>query len=289
MTVQGAAPQRWRGVLLGLAAVVGFWGVAVVLLVGAHIALDAAGLGRRDSGAVEHPLSIVGAIVATVATLAASAVFAKLERRPPLAFGLAGSRRFQRLGLGAAAGLAAMLSVVGVLWICGAIGFAMPIAGVGERLFFGSVWAVGALSTAGFEEMLFRGYPLQRLTEAVGFPVAVLLTSAVFGLAHMGNGLDGLVGLVTAGVIGALLAISVRLTGSLWWAIGFHAAWNWCQSYVVGAANSGLRAEGSLFLATPRENPLLSGGGAGPEGSLVVTATALMLLIVLTRRIARAA
>ncbi len=73
---------------------------------------------------------------------------------------------------------------------------------------------------------------------------------------------------LAAAAIGFVFCVSVRVTGSAWWAIGCHAAWDWAETYFYGAADSG-RSAGTLLSAAPAGNPLLSGGADGPEGSLL--------------------
>jgi hypothetical protein len=57
---------------------------------------------------------------------------------------------------------------------------------------------------------------------------------------------------------------------NLWWAIGFHASWDWAQSYLWGTADSGMLIHGHLFSVHPEGNILWSGGSTGPEGSLMI-------------------
>jgi uncharacterized protein len=59
-------------------------------------------------------------------------------------------------------------------------------------------------------------------------------------------------------------------TGSLWWALGFHAAWDWAQSFVLGVADSGAMVQFHLLGTHPQGKALLSGGATGPEGSVFV-------------------
>ncbi|MGB8845772.1 MAG: CPBP family intramembrane glutamate endopeptidase, partial [Terracidiphilus sp.] len=66
-----------------------------------------------------------------------------------------------------------------------------------------------------------------------------------------------------------VFCMSVRFTGSAWWAIGCHAAWDWAETYFYGAVDSGMVGQGHLLSAAPSGNPLLSGGTDGPEGSLL--------------------
>jgi hypothetical protein len=70
-------------------------------------------------------------------------------------------------------------------------------------------------------------------------------------------------------VHGLFYCLLLRLSGSLWLGIGFHAAWNWAQSYLYGTAQSGHLMQGHLFVARARGDALFSGGSAGPEGSLL--------------------
>jgi membrane protease YdiL (CAAX protease family) len=77
-------------------------------------------------------------------------------------------------------------------------------------------------------------------------------------------------GMISAGLIGLIFCLSLSRTGSLWWALGFHAAWDWAQSFVFGVSDSGIMVEGHLLATHPAGKVLLSGGATGPEGSLFV-------------------
>jgi membrane protease YdiL (CAAX protease family) len=80
-------------------------------------------------------------------------------------------------------------------------------------------------------------------------------------------------------MVSLLLALSVWFTGSLWWAIGFHAAWDWGQSFLYGTPDSGVLVRGHYLSSRPRGSVLLSGGETGPEGSIY--AVGLLLLLIL--------
>jgi membrane protease YdiL (CAAX protease family) len=67
-------------------------------------------------------------------------------------------------------------------------------------------------------------------------------------------------------------------TGSLWWGIGFHATWDWAQSYLFGVADSGNISVGRLFITHPQGKTILSGGADGPEGSLFASLALLFTL-----------
>lgn len=115
-----------------------------------------------------------------------------------------------------------------------------------------------------------------------GFWQAAWATSTAFGAYHTANQGETAIGILTASAIGFVFCVSIRVTGSAWWAIGCHAAWDWAETYFYGTANSGFAPPGHLLTATAHGNTLLSGGAAGPEGSLLaVPVTALLLVCLL--------
>lgn len=274
----------WRGIGFS----VGFVVLAIALLAGSGYALHALHIKLHDKSPFETPMVIVGTCLALAMVLIATWIMARVERRSWLDFGLRDGKAWRHFGHGLLVGLGAMLGVSLVLYLTGGMAVRPAGSGVGA-LEFGSIWAVGFLATALFEETLLRGYLLKRLGEATPFPAAVIVTSLLFGLAHLTSGFDAGLAIVDAILVGGILALSVQLTGSLWWAIGFHAAWDWVESYVLGAADSGLRAEGALLHADPAGPVWLSGGASGPEGSVLTFAVGAIALVLLARRVGRSA
>jgi membrane protease YdiL (CAAX protease family) len=129
---------------------------------------------------------------------------------------------------------------------------------------------------------LFPCFALHQKAAARGaFWQAAWVTSTLFGLIHTFNGGENSMGIFAAACIGFVFCVSVRVTGSAWWAIGCHAAWDWSESYFYGTANSGLAARGHLLTSAPFGNPLLSGGADGPEGSVLVLGAIGLLLVLL--------
>jgi membrane protease YdiL (CAAX protease family) len=129
------------------------------------------------------------------------------------------------------------------------------------------VGATILLST--WEELAFRGYPLQLLIVWTGPWPAALATGILFGLAHAGNPGANALGFLNTAINGVLLAWIVMRTGSLWLACGYHTGWNFMASQVLGLVDSGVQAPGSL-LATQLTGPdWVGGGGYGFEASAV--------------------
>jgi CAAX protease family protein len=110
---------------------------------------------------------------------------------------------------------------------------------------------------------------------------AAWVTSTLFAVYHTANGGENGVGIFAAAAIGFIFCVSVRVTGSAWWAIGCHAGWDWGETFFYGTANSGMAAQGHYLSTTPVGNALWSGGTDGPEGSVLVLGAILLLLITL--------
>jgi len=120
-----------------------------------------------------------------------------------------------------------------------------------------------------------------RKTPRSGFWQAAWVTSTLFGSIHTGNGGENWIGIFAAAFIGFVFCVSVWVTGSAWWAIGCHAAWDWAETFFYGTADSGLQPQGHYLTTSPVGNALWSGGADGPEGSLLVIGAILLLLALL--------
>jgi uncharacterized protein len=214
--------------------------------------------------------------------LLATAVMGKIERRSWLDYGLRSRRGVALFARGAFWGALLMAGLVSILALTRAITIAYSGRGLWPLVGSGQVWAAMFLPSAFVEELLFRGYPFFRLARFRGRIRAAIAMSVWFGLAHLGNREETLIGVLQVVSVGLVYCLSVWRTGSLWWAFGAHAAWNWTQSFIFGCANSGLAASGQWLLSTPRGPAWLSGGATGPEGSILsIPAMALMAWIVL--------
>jgi uncharacterized protein len=159
------------------------------------------------------------------------------------------------------------LGTVGV--VCGWLAFAVKGNGA---------WGVYAIALLGLLPCLLLQL---KKVEGSGFWQAAWVTSTLFGFIHVSNNGENFIGIFAAAAIGFVFCVSVRVTGSAWWAIGCHAAWDWGETYFYGAADSGLQAQGHYLTTAPVGNALWSGGTDGPEGSLLVLGIILLLLAAL--------
>ena len=140
------------------------------------------------------------------------------------------------------------------------------------------VWGVYAMAALGVIPCLMLQLAK---SPASGFWQAAWVTSTLFGFIHTGNKGETWIGIFSAAAIGFVFCVSIRVTGSAWWAIGFHAAWDWTQTFFYGTADSGFAAHGHFLTTTPDGAILWSGGTDGPEGSLLVLPVILLVLAAL--------
>ena len=134
----------------------------------------------------------------------------------------------------------------------------------------GALWFFAVPAAA--EEVVFRGYPLQALAERWGAGVALGLTSVGFGCLHFLNPESSWLGAANVAAAGAWLGVVMLRTGSLWWASAAHLGWNWAHGFLADLPVSGLDVVDAPYVAARAVGPeWLSGGGFGPEGSLLST------------------
>ncbi len=192
-----------------------------------------------------------------------------LERRWPDELALRGAGRW--LGRGALTGFALFTAVLAGFALLGLLDWQWrdPQAAVGPLLLLAVVAGVG-------EELLFRGVLFRVLEGSVGTFGAVLLSAALFGLSHAGNpGATTWSSVAIALEAGVMLALAYAWSRNLWFVIGLHAAWNFTQGGIYGAPVSGQQAEahGLFAFELAADAPAwLTGGGFGPEASIVAVA-----------------
>lgn len=212
-------------------------------------------------------------------------IMSRLERRPLGDYGLpvgqAFGGRFWQGALWGAVALAVLL-----LWIAGS--GAMSFGGVATHgmplLGFGAAWALAFLAVGFTEEYLFRGYLLVTLSGSnVGFWGAAAILSILFGALHLHNGGEDAMGALSAGLIGLFLCFTWRRSGSLWFAVGLHSAWDYCESFVFGVPDSGAISAGRVLEPRFHGSRWVTGGSVGPEGSIWVLLIIVLLFMAFMR------
>jgi len=197
-------------------------------------------------------------------------VLARVEGRRWGDYGLPERQAFGKLfWVGTVWGFASLTLLLGTMY--GLRVFAVERLAIhGERLLrFAVFWAVFFLLVGLFEEFLLRGYSQFTLTRATGFWPAAVVTSCAFSVIHINNPGEQWPGLVAVAVIGFFFCLTLRRTGSLWFGVGFHAAWDWGETFFYSVPDSGTVFPGHLLKSVLHGPRWLTGGVVGPEGSLL--------------------
>jgi len=203
-----------------------------------------------------------------ITVLLVTGVAALLERRRIDSYGLPVREAF---GLyfwkGMLAGFLVVIFVGGAMLLTGGMQIhGLALSGT-DLLSYTFLW-LGAMVLVGVnEEYLFRGYALQSLWRGAGFWPAALITTALFAGLHLSkpheNAMD--IGMIFIG--GLALCLSVRRTGTLWWAVGWHTAFDFGQFFIIGTRNGGQTPVGHLFNVTFPGPDWITGGQLGTEAS----------------------
>ncbi len=254
----------------------------VALLIAAILAIAASALGFA-LGKLVPPLgrewtAIVHALLVIVPLLAVYKFIIVRLGEPPrddLEW-TAGAAR--KLGLGLLVGFLIMAVAVAIAAIFGV--YRIVGAGDTSRLV---LEIVGVAIMPGItEELFFRGILFRWIEDFGGSWAALIVTSALFGLAHIMNpNATWFSSFAIAVEAGLLLGGAYMLTRSLWFPMGLHAAWNLTQGEIFDIPVSGIDEHG-LVEAKMAGPQLLSGGQFGLEASLITIslATALGLWII---------
>ena len=150
-----------------------------------------------------------------------------------------------------------------------------------------AAWGATFILVGLAEEFAFRGYLQYTLTTGMGFWPTAILLSALFGLAHAGNPGESKAGLLSVVLFGLLFCLFLRRTGNLWWAVGFHAGWDWGQTFFYGVADSGIPPYHNLFGSVFNGPRWLTGGTVGPEASVFTPIVLVIVAILFTRCLSR--
>jgi CAAX protease family protein len=215
------------------------------------------------------PSLFIEELVGFLIVLLVTGIAALSERRRVGDYGLPVAQGFGRLfWKGMLAGTVVVIFVAGSMIATGAMqvdglalnGMALPL--------FAFLWLGANLLVGLNEEYLFRGYALRVLWRGAGFWPAAIITTAIFAAAHMSKPHENAIDIGMIFILGLAICLSVQRTGTLWWAVGWHAAFDFGQFFLIGTHNGGQEPVGHLLNVTFDGPALLNGGELGTEASV---------------------
>jgi membrane protease YdiL (CAAX protease family) len=211
-------------------------------------------------------------LVVFIATLICTALFAAYEGRRADSYGLPLGRAFgARTWEGALAGLVMAGAVAFGMYALGGMQV-LGIATTGRALALSAFgWLIANLCVGLAEEFWYRSYVLQTLWKSVGFWPAAIVIALNFAADHYfhktGENIWDVITLVS---LSLLMCYSVLRTGTLWFAVGFHVAFDYMQFFVIGTPNGAQVPVGRLLDVRFAGPDWLTGGVLGTEASFLM-------------------
>lgn len=255
----------WR-FLIFVILLVGFWGIG--FRIPPVLRLQQLATKGVLSPTIEFALE---AVFISSAFLAAF-IMSRIEKRSFWSYGIPLKGAFGKLfWQGLAWGLALESLEILLIFALGGYSFGgLALAG-STLLKYALLWAVGFVLVGINEEFTFRGYAQFTLATGLGFWPAAVLLSVAFGVLHLFNPNEGWVGGLSVVMFALFACFTLKRTGNLWFAIGFHAAADYAETFIYSVPDSGFLATGHLLNSSLHAGPRwLTGGQIGPEGSLFV-------------------
>jgi uncharacterized protein len=182
------------------------------------------------------------------------------------------------LGLGGAA----LTIAVGIAAAAGATTFTTKTSSFAALAQSFVIFFILLLVAAAFEEAMVRGFVFQALEHNIGPVAAVAITSAFFGVMHLGNQDVTLFSTFNTILAGVWLGIAYLMTRSLWLATALHVAWNFVMGFIFGLPVSGIKLMKNFAWLDGRSSKgWISGADYGPEGGFAATIALLLCTLVI--------
>lgn len=245
-------------------------GIYIALAMGISFALQWILAAFADRSSLYSPKNLLISEASPLAgAFAAAAAMSQLEGRSFADYGLPFRGAFGKLFLqGAAFGLAEITAVIGAISMLGSYHFgSLAIHGT-DILRWTAFWGAFFVLVGLYEEFAFRGYVQFTLAQAVKFWPAAIVLSVAFGLVHITNSGESKLGVAGVMLTGLFWCFTLRRTGSLWFAIGMHASFDFGETFLYSVPDSGVVFPGHLSNATLAGPSWLTGGSTGPEASV---------------------
>ena len=137
------------------------------------------------------------------------------------------------------------------------------------------------LLQGGTEEVATRGWLLTRIAARANLPLAIAISSSLFGILHLGNSGVTFLSVLNIVLDGVLAGLLLVYTDSIWLVVAQHGTWNYVQGNLLGFQVSGTGADASIFSFTMGSGPdWLTGGEFGAEGSIITTLVLLVSVVI---------
>ena len=221
-------------------------------------------------GTLEVLPTFIREAVQFIAVLVASIVVARREGVSLGVYGLPARDAFQfKFWEGAVWGFVALSALIGALVALKALRIdSIALEGVYVWK-YAFAWAAAFIALGLWKSFSFADLCSSASPRARAFGPQRFVMALSFAFGHLGNHGENVLGILQVFLFGLFASFALERTGSLWFPIGYHAAWDWAQTYFWGTPDSGLASVGHYFTTIPAGPAWLSGGTGGPEGSVL--------------------
>ena len=206
-----------------------------------------------------------------------------IEKNPLSTLGFIKKNWLKYLGLGILLSFLQM-GVIALVYQLGGIGsFELNELSLEPILFILGLFPFWLLQ-GGTEEVATRGWLLTRIAARTNLPLAIAISSSLFGILHLGNAGVTFISLLNIVLDGVLAGLLLIYTDSIWLVVAQHGTWNYVQGNLLGFQVSGTGADASIFSFTMGSGPdWLTGGEFGAEGSIITTLVLLVSVVMVYR------
>lgn len=225
---------------------------------------------RSSYGVLSPTSQLFGELASFLAAFLAAWIMSRLEASPLGLYGLPVRRAFgKEFWFGCLFGLGEICALIGLIAAFGGYSFGSLAEHGGAIAKWALFWGLFFFVVALFEEFFFRGYSLHTLTSSIGFWPAAILLAVAFGLVHKRNPGENWVGVAGVVLVGLFWSFTLKRTGSLWFALGMHATFDFGETFLFSVPDSGMIFSQHLSNATLHGPNWLTGGAPGPEASVI--------------------
>ncbi len=220
-----------------------------------------------------------------IQVLAATWIMARIERRGFLGYGIPAQKPLGRdFQVGLLWGITSTSLLVGLIAAFGGYRIAGLAIHAGTLWYFLGLWVIANLLIGFAEELQFRAYLLSTLADGIGFWAAAIVLSTGFGALHYFlKPHERWEDFASTGLLGLFMCLTVRRTGTLAFAIGFHAAFDFANLFLWSGQNAGEYAVGHLLEALWAGPQWLTGGLLGPEASWMMFVVVALMFVLFQR------
>ncbi|HXT20054.1 MAG TPA: type II CAAX endopeptidase family protein [Thermoanaerobaculia bacterium] len=291
VTIEPAASRSgggWRRVFIGPYGLRAGWSLLIYVFItqalGAALFFAIQRIWHLpDQPAFTPGLLIAAELTQAVIVLGVTALMGRIEKRSLATYGIPLRQAFgfrfwegALWGVGSCGLVYALMAAFGGYRVQG-----LALQGV-DALRWPLLWALAMLCVGLYEEPAFRGFQLFTLSRGITYWPAALLLSLGFGALHyFQKPNESWLDFLNVGLIGLFFCFTVRRTGDIWFATGWHFTFNFVSMGVMGSPNTGNEGGKPLpghFLASSFSGPdWLTGGPTGAQASVFTLAMAVAL------------